>query len=257
MEASALSAAEFAEFGKKAVLFCHVTSRVDADKYQNLLSERGGQGFPYLAYLDADGALIGAPKGRDVAAFDAGLTDAAASAKAWADEVKKLSAGSNADKIELVIKRVDRGELKVEEAREALKPLGEMSSDQRAKFNGIVADGEVMRILSAVKPPTTPAEREKVVSELAGQFAAMEKDGLVPNKPANQMNFFGLMFETASQKKDLARMEAIQAAAKSKCDPKDRMIGSLLTFMQKRLDETRAAESQPATETKPSRKPGN
>ena len=48
----------------------HNTSMVDDEPYPDLLQEKGGTGFPYLAVLDADGEVIAPHNGaRTVEAF--------------------------------------------------------------------------------------------------------------------------------------------------------------------------------------------
>ncbi|MBI4614210.1 MAG: hypothetical protein HY720_11415, partial [Planctomycetes bacterium] len=41
-----------------------------SDKYQNLLEEKGGRGFPHLIFMDFEGNKIGDVGGRDVASFE-------------------------------------------------------------------------------------------------------------------------------------------------------------------------------------------
>jgi hypothetical protein len=55
-----------------------VTSRVPGEPYPDLLKEKGGRGFPTLRFLDSKGNVIGEPKGRSVADFEAALKEAAA-----------------------------------------------------------------------------------------------------------------------------------------------------------------------------------
>ena len=46
------------------VLFCHNTSMVEDEPYPKLLSEKGGRGFPFLVFMDAEGDVI-TPQGYD------------------------------------------------------------------------------------------------------------------------------------------------------------------------------------------------
>ncbi len=70
MERGALSTAEFREFGKDYVLFCHITSRVEGEPYADLLSKKGGGGWPYLVAMDADGNVAAKHSGsRSVEGF--------------------------------------------------------------------------------------------------------------------------------------------------------------------------------------------
>ena len=59
----------FAEFSKEYVLFCHVTSRVPTDSHQELLHEKGGHGFPYIVFMDAEGGVLAEPDGRTIEAY--------------------------------------------------------------------------------------------------------------------------------------------------------------------------------------------
>ena len=69
MEKGTLSEASFAEFGKQVVLFCHITSRVNGDPHQDLLQQKGGQGFPHLVFMNAEGEVVAQPQGRSAEAF--------------------------------------------------------------------------------------------------------------------------------------------------------------------------------------------
>lgn len=53
-----LSTKEFAEWSQKVVLFLHNTSRVEDEPYPHLLREKGGNGFPTVSFLDAEGTLL-------------------------------------------------------------------------------------------------------------------------------------------------------------------------------------------------------
>jgi len=69
---------DFKEFGKKVILFLHVTSRAAGEPYPDLLKEKGGRGFPTFKFLDAKGNVIVEPKGRSVAEWEAAAKEAAA-----------------------------------------------------------------------------------------------------------------------------------------------------------------------------------
>ena len=58
LEGGALSDAEFPEFAKSVVLFCHITSKVADRKNDGLLADIGGNYFPYLVAMDAEGKVL-------------------------------------------------------------------------------------------------------------------------------------------------------------------------------------------------------
>lgn len=75
IERGALSSAEFKEFGKKVVLFCHITTRVPGDPYPDLLREKGGRGFPTFYFMDPTGKVVAEPNGRTVAVWESTLKE--------------------------------------------------------------------------------------------------------------------------------------------------------------------------------------
>lgn len=58
IESGLLASDEFVKWSKKVTLCLHVTSRVTGEPHGNLLYEMGGNGFPTLSLLDADGNLL-------------------------------------------------------------------------------------------------------------------------------------------------------------------------------------------------------
>jgi len=75
VERGTLSKPELKDFGAKVVLFCHITTRIPGEPHDELLKEKGGRGFPTFWFLDPTGKVIGEPKGRSVADFEATLKE--------------------------------------------------------------------------------------------------------------------------------------------------------------------------------------
>lgn len=75
MERGALLDPGMKEFAKKVVPFLHITTKIKGDKYQDLLREKGGRGFPTFRFLDPKGEVIGKPKGRSVASWEKTLKE--------------------------------------------------------------------------------------------------------------------------------------------------------------------------------------
>ncbi len=53
-----LSTGEFKTFAEQVVLFLHNTSHVDDEPYPNLLSEKGGNAWPTVTFLDGKGRVL-------------------------------------------------------------------------------------------------------------------------------------------------------------------------------------------------------
>ncbi len=69
-------------------MFCHITSHIDGEKYPDLHREKGGNGFPTLIFLDADGKVQARQQKRSVEGF--------ASTLASLNELDKRASQANA-----------------------------------------------------------------------------------------------------------------------------------------------------------------
>ena len=108
IEEGVFSDPAFAEWSKEVVLLCHVTTGIKTDPHQDLLAKKGGQGFPYLVFLDAEGEVIAAHEGEQtVAGFREGL----GKARAFLDLRKKAEAGDKAARFQVLETRYGQGTL--------------------------------------------------------------------------------------------------------------------------------------------------
>ncbi|MBM4062876.1 MAG: hypothetical protein FJ265_17545 [Planctomycetes bacterium] len=82
------------------MLFCHVTTQVEGDKYPTLLRDKGGRAVPHLVFMDAAGEVLATQGDRSVAGF------------------KKALEG-----LKQVIGEDPRGQEMVDRLRERLEPL--------------------------------------------------------------------------------------------------------------------------------------
>lgn len=148
LEVGPLSEELFKYFGQDVVLFCHVTSQVEGDEHQDLLRQKGGAAFPYLAFLDAAGNVIARPKERTVDAFhDAVEQDVAA----WHELVAAAENDEDAA-ARLFEKRVEFGHFDdFEAARAEMARHGSLSPARRARLEQALIAQEFNRILGTVR----------------------------------------------------------------------------------------------------------
>jgi hypothetical protein len=67
---------EFKKFSADHVMFLNIMTSIPGYPRDQMLREVDGRGFPHLVVLDRDGAVIGKPAGRTVAALQAAMEDA-------------------------------------------------------------------------------------------------------------------------------------------------------------------------------------
>ncbi|MBI3270289.1 MAG: hypothetical protein HYZ53_14865 [Planctomycetes bacterium] len=197
------------------VLFCHITSQVPTDPYQNLLEEKGGNGFPFLAVLDAEGGVLAQHDGaRSAAAFEATVTKAQATAKELDELRKKADGGDEAAKIDLLLRQCELGHVKPDQAKARLAELKNVPKEKQAKLDGFLANGEVMQVAQSMdgKDPQKMLEAGK-------KFAEMRKAGRVPTDEQMFQVFWILTLGYAESQKDAALFEEGLNALKTRFGP--------------------------------------
>jgi len=185
----------------------HITSRIKGEKYPDLLKEKGGRGFPYLAFMDAEGNVLAHPKGRSVEAFDATLSG---DVPEFFDLQKKAEAedSSKEDKAAFFMKRFALGHLDSKQMKKAIGKGSILSDEQVKQITGKLAEAKVEEILRGVNP-----RDEKKVGKAAKQLIALEKsDGLPPGRAG--LNAWFIIMTDASQKKDAKGFERAFSAMK-------------------------------------------
>lgn len=195
-----LSKEEFAQFGDEAVLFLHVTSHVDGDPHPDLLSRKGGRGFPYFAILDASGDLIARHEGaRTVEGFRKSLNGDAVTAY---QELRERAAGGDAAaKTEFFVKRLQLAHFDVATANAERKKLAKVSAEKSAEIDKLLVDLEYQGIMGAIKSrDELPAAGAKLLE--------MKKAGRIPTGP-EAVNFWMILSFHAESVKDEPLMREI------------------------------------------------
>lgn len=150
------------------VLFLHITSKVEGDPHQSLLTDKGGRGFPYLVYMDQEGEVLAQPKERSVKGFDAtlGAVETYRTLKARVEKGDESVAG------EYFLARLSLGQLKLAEAKAEAKEV-KLTEEQAQKLDKLLLNLEVDEATATVR------SREKLL-EVGGMFRKMWQEGRVP-----------------------------------------------------------------------------
>ncbi len=150
------------------MLYCNITTHVSTDKDQELLEQKGGDGFPYLIFMDAEGNVLAKHEDQRDAE---GFARTGKKAQAFLELKAKAGKGDKAALIDLAIAQLELGHITAEEGQKKLAGLGTLSKAQQAKVDGLLAAAEVREALKTVT-------REKETQLAAGQkFLEMKKAG--------------------------------------------------------------------------------
>lgn len=206
MEGGALQKDEFTAWAKDFVLFLHVTSRVESDPYQTLLQEKGGRGFPYLVFMDAEGKVIAEHNGaRDVEGFK----KRGEQVRSFVALKKKVEGGDASARVDYLVASLGMGPMSAEELEKRLKECGELSKEQKAKLDPLLLNNEVRCMLET-------AQDEEGAMELAPKFVEMKKAGRIPTGDDEMVGFWLVLLNYGEQQKDVPLFEESLKALREK-----------------------------------------
>ena len=212
MEGGALSEGGFKEWGRDYVLFCHITSYVKEEKHPDLLSRKGGGGFPYFVVMNEKGNVLAKhewPRPRSVEGFTSTAKEAEDFQRKLDDLKKKAAAGDMDAKVEYFEIRMDLAWIGLKEARAEMKNL-RLTKAQREDLEEKLVNMEVNEILGGVTGD------KKTQIEAGKKFAELEKVGRIPTEVNEIMAFWIYMMDYAESRKDAKLFEKALEALKKK-----------------------------------------
>jgi hypothetical protein len=186
------------KFSKDYVLFCHITTHIQGEKHGNLLEEKGGEGFPHIIFMDAEGNILAVhEEERTAEAF----SKTGAKAKAFLTLKEKAAKGDNAAKVDLIIAQLDMGQIKAADAEQKLKEAGKLSKEQQTKLDGILVNASVLDTVKAI-------ESEADAKAAGKKFYEMQKAGKAgPTSDQAVQPYYILGMNAAEEAKDAATFE--------------------------------------------------
>ncbi len=189
------------------MLYCNIMSHVATDKDQDLLEKVGGQGFPHIVFMDAEGKVLAEHESeRSAAAF--GKTGE--KARSFLSLKAKAEKGDKAAQVENALAQLELGQIKAAEAKERLKGRT-LSKEQQAKLDGLASGAEVKEILETV------TQDEETQNAAAKKFLAMKKAGKpAPSDDRLAQPYWILMMNCAEDEKDAALFEECLKALKAR-----------------------------------------
>lgn len=175
------------------MIFCSIMSKVPGRKHDALIGEKGGQGFPYLVYMDETGKVIGKPTGRTVAAFRQGaryLTLERKEKRTTEEEVEFLELG------------LAMGSLDPAKAKEILAKL-EVSDEQRSTLEAAIKNAEgLAKVRALVNQLKSRQDVQSKGPALGKELWALYQEGVrAPAGSRESLAMFQLMVTYGLQEK--------------------------------------------------------
>jgi hypothetical protein len=159
-----------------------MTTHVEGDKYQGLLREKGGTGFPYLVFLDADGEVLARAGDRSVEGFQ----KVRSAISAYQALEQKAAKGDKTVGADLLIAGIEMGKLKFADAKEAAGKLGKISAEKQKQIDALVFNLEVQDAMSSVRS-------QEAMIEVGKKFATMMEEGKAPTGSAARQFYSAIL----------------------------------------------------------------
>ena len=212
------------------MLFCHITTQIQGEKHGDLLEQKGGNAFPFLAFMDADGNVI-AVHNEDRTAVEFAKTGE--KAKSFVEAKVKAEKGDPSAKIDFIILQLSFGQIKADAAQKQIKEAGVPTKEQQAKVEAELLNASIMETVKGV-------DSQEGMKAVAKKFYEMHKAGKpAPTSSQAVQAYFILALGAADELKDVETFAALLKILKEKFGA---LEGAQLFFKakEKRLEELKA-----------------
>ena len=208
------------------VLFLHITSRVEGEPHPDLMSEKGGLGWPFVSYLSETGEVMAQQSysKMEVAGFEETLAD---DVQAYSVLAKKAASGDVQAQAEFFMMRFELGTLSPAELEAALGKQGFLSDKQVVRVRLKLLEVETQSILKGID-----YNAPETFGPYAAKLLALQKRVGLPEGAAG-INPWLVVLEDAYTRKDAPVFEMAFTALKAAGMRNDRFVQQ----RQKQLDE--------------------
>ncbi len=176
---------DFAEFGEKVVLYCHVISFLKDEPHRSLPFRKRIENLPHVAFLDSDGETLAVHQGPVTVA---GLEETRVRANGTREELQALAEqvgqGSLEARATLFEKQAELGNLEPEQARRILDSMNGLAPKRSKYLRGLVTEIEVAALTAELQIAEQPADA------LVDRFLEVTASRVVPAKQCLMFWYF-------------------------------------------------------------------
>lgn len=260
LEAGPLVSEWWTKMAGQFVPYLNVTTMIDGTPDQELLEAKGGDGFPYMIFMDSSGAVL---TDRIWPEDEAAVNTALEGARKTATELQALrlkvsqnpgdAAASAALEIQLTLHRAGTS------TDEELEKLARTPGLEPATLAKLTTHLNRKNILAAQRKAMEGAEtQEDFIHRIeTAMYECIKKDVLLPagDEMAQMLYFAGFegalrAKDTALAKKALQGVVDVIAVMKSKNPEIEERAGEYLAELKSRLEEAEAGSPKPPKEEK-------
>ncbi|MFN3194297.1 MAG: alpha/beta fold hydrolase [Aureliella sp.] len=179
LEEGAFSEENFAQWSKDYVMFCHITTKIESDKHQDLWSAIEGRGFPQIVFMNASGDVIIEHRGERTVA------DFGKSGKV-ADLKLRVDAGDTTAVNDHFLALLELGQMQYAEAKAGAETLDGLTDEQKKRIGSRLLDLEIMDTMNSMEE----AGVEQKMAELGKVWYERGKVGIAPTGAVESQIFY-------------------------------------------------------------------
>lgn len=161
-----------------------------------MLGEKGFRGFPSLAFMDADGNIIGKPQERTVASFEETHQHLAQYTKL----IERQKAGEKGLEFEIFVAEYNLGKHSTRATLKKLEEFKGLTDAQKRVAEVIKLDETVNQLVERAM------DDEKAIPEVSKELVALLDAGKIPTKRVI-LDVWAVLAHTAQQDQDAALLE--------------------------------------------------
>lgn len=160
-----------------------IMTKIEGRKDDNLLLDKGGQGFPHIAFMDEEGGIIVVQDDRSVAGFQKTFQERV---QRFLDLRAKAQSGNAAAQVDFALLEGDLGRIPFADVQKRLE--GKTLSDAQKTT---LADVELGSLIGEVSKAQDEQSGRAAMKKVADAYAA----GRVPAAGERRMQFFGIVLQ--------------------------------------------------------------
>lgn len=187
-------------------MFCHITTNIPGEKHGDLLTEKGGEGWPHFVFMDAEGNVVATHEDEPSAA---GFARTGEKVKTYYALKDKAAKGDKAAVIELIMTQLEMGQLKAPEAEKKFTEA-KPSKEQEARFAALLLNASILQDVEALESK----DGEKALAKKYYDAFKAGKPG--PTSEQAMQPYYVLAITHAEEQKDAKTFEAALKVLKDK-----------------------------------------
>lgn len=199
------------------MLLCHITSQVEGREHDSLLSEIGGNYFPYIVAMDSSGKVLALLEGERTVETFRGLMK---TGKEFIELGKKADAGDAPAKVEYFLRALKLNHFKLAEAQKFRETLKDVQADQKARIDAMMVTLEVKEAFDPLRKNKDRAKVPDLKAEVGRKLWAMHQGGRIPGEDRPFGDFYSFIIEFAEKDKNIPAFETALKALQERLGDK-------------------------------------